>query len=95
MSATLGNVLSQPVALLGEYSPPSGSPVGSTAGTGAETRTRPSESSPEVSASWCRQHHREHHQRTPLDNGRMKVHCTLCGRKFIRERQVTYLVRGC
>ena len=50
------------------------------------------EAGEEITSVWCRKHHREHHERITLGNERIKVHCSKCGRIFVRERRVTYVV---
>jgi len=35
---------------------------------------------------WCRKFHRSYRQYAEVDDQRVKIHCTRCGRKFIRDR---------
>jgi hypothetical protein len=45
-----------------------------------------------VAFKWCREFHRLYHRRDAMDATRMKVRCVYCGRKFVRERHVSYSV---
>jgi hypothetical protein len=40
-----------------------------------------------AAASWCLKFHRSHYRRYGEADGRIKVRCACCGRKFIRIQQ--------